>query len=236
VLLSDPSIKALLQDDLVPSWESVHDTAKVTIDFADGKSLKRTIGGNTVIYICRADGAVVDAFPGIYTKQDFLAEAKSALNMIKSGAAHASDDRITRMHADLSKYIPRDGSHAVTKSLVESPIILSANLRGASAPLHDLSKIPRRARAPQPLGPPKIKTPKQSPEQFGQTLVQSDSMNNRYIVRPLVHLMLAKRATPTTPSDCTVPIYQGILGTDLADPYLGLLDAKIPGTRGLIVR
>ncbi|MFT4514961.1 MAG: hypothetical protein ACI89X_002396 [Planctomycetota bacterium] len=236
MLLSDPSIKALLQDDLVPSWESVHETAKVTIDFADGKSLKRTIGGNTVIYICRADGAVLDAFPGVHTKDDFLIEAKSALDALASGHTSTTDARFLRMHSDAVKWLQVGGVHAIGKSAMESPVLLRANIRGANAPLHDLSKDPRNARGPRYLESPKAIFGKQTPEEFGQVLVKSDSMNNRYIVRPHVRAMLGRHKTLPTPSECTELIYKGILGTDLADPYLGMLDAKIPGTLGLTNR
>tara|TARA_R110002096_G_scaffold11251_8_gene41809 strand:- start:2393 stop:3103 length:711 start_codon:yes stop_codon:yes gene_type:complete len=236
VLLSDPAIEKLLREDFVPSWESVHETAQVTIDFADGKSLKRTIGGNTVIYLCRADGAVIDAFPGIYTKHDFLAEAKSAIDMLQSGLAFATDPRIARIHADKVRYLLPNAVTSISKSVLESPVLLQLNVLGGHAPLRDLSKEPRPAQGAQWISRPKVNVRKESPKQYGATLIQSDSANNRVTVRPHVHFLLSKLTKAATPSECKVPIYEGILGTKLDDPYLGLTEAELPGTRGLITR
>lgn len=237
MLLSDPAVKELLTDDLVPSWESVHETAKLTIDFANGKSLKRTIGGNTVIYICRKDGAVLDAFPGVWTPEDFLAEAATAIEVTQASLAMQTDARIKGLHKDVLAWFRPQAGHAISKAAIENPPILRGNFRGDDAPLVDLSKLPNRVGASGYIDRPKVnKSEKLPPSEFGKVLVQSDSRNNRYVVRPLVRLWLAERATIPQPSDCTEAIYTNILGTDLGDPYMGLLEAQIPGTSGLVTR
>jgi hypothetical protein len=78
VLLSDEKVKKLLTEEVVPVWESVRAAPKITIDFGGGKKLERTLKGNTVIYLCTPDGKVIDAFPGVYTPEDFLTQIKPA--------------------------------------------------------------------------------------------------------------------------------------------------------------
>src|SRR5260370_25733465 len=75
VLLSDPDVIRFVNENFIPCWQMVRPVPQITIEFGDGRKLKRTLGGNTVIEICLPDGRVVDAFPGLYTPEDFLSEA-----------------------------------------------------------------------------------------------------------------------------------------------------------------
>ena len=79
MLLSDPKAQQFLQSEVVPSWEMVREAPKVTIDFGHGKKLERTLKGNTVLYLCTPDGKVLDAWPGVYTADDFLRQATNSL-------------------------------------------------------------------------------------------------------------------------------------------------------------
>lgn len=255
MLLSDPTILAILRDDLVPCWESVQDTAKVTISFADGKTLKRTIGGNTIIYLCRPDGGVVDAFPGIYTASDFLAEARAALAKLQQGAAATSAVAIRQYHAAFADQATSKpaANIVLSKSIVESPIrdrlrLGSASPRnnatqattiappvgsGLGSRLHDISKQPRTPEQIRRAYLDRKEQEQLSPEAFGQRLVALDSQNNRQLIRPLVHQMMGKSQV-LTPSEWKLPMFRELLDTDLSKPYLGLVDAIVPGTSGII--
>src|SRR5437763_15826444 len=72
----------------------VRPVPQVTIDFGDGRKLKRTLGGNTVIEICLPDGRVVDAFPGLYTPEDFLSEAGQTLELVRKLGTEPADDAV----------------------------------------------------------------------------------------------------------------------------------------------
>src|SRR5262249_39687742 len=52
--------------------QSVRPVPRVTIDFGDGRTLKRTITGNSAHYVLASDGTVLDALPGLYGPQQFL--------------------------------------------------------------------------------------------------------------------------------------------------------------------
>jgi hypothetical protein len=71
-LYSNKEISDYLRDNFVLHWQSVRPVPRVTIDFGDGRTLKRTITGNSAHYVLASDGTVLDALPGLYGPQQFL--------------------------------------------------------------------------------------------------------------------------------------------------------------------
>jgi hypothetical protein len=129
VLLSDPATAKFISREFVASWECVRPVPKVTIDFGNGKILKRTLQGNTVIYLCLSDGRVIDALPGIYTPQAFKLEAAKALALIHPLEQPAADVDINSAAAAWHKQQVSDAilseKRRITfsKALVESPLL-----------------------------------------------------------------------------------------------------------------
>ena len=73
IFYSNPDIAARLKNDFVLHWKSVRPVPKVTIDFGDGRVLRRTITGNSIHYVLDQHGRLVDGLPGLYAPMDFLA-------------------------------------------------------------------------------------------------------------------------------------------------------------------
>jgi hypothetical protein len=120
VLLSDEKVKNLLGNDVIPVWQSVRQVPKVTIDFGNGKKLERTLKGNTVIYLLNSDGRVVDAYPGVYTPQDFLGEVSRGMAAMKKDDPAA----LTKFHKSRVEYALGAGAEAMaSKARVESPLL-----------------------------------------------------------------------------------------------------------------
>ncbi|MDX1946544.1 MAG: hypothetical protein SFU86_14175 [Pirellulaceae bacterium] len=82
-LYANDEISRVLRRDYVLHWESVRPVPKVTIDFGDGRKLERTLTGNSVHYILTSDGDVVDALPGLYGPQSFLAKISEVASVAK---------------------------------------------------------------------------------------------------------------------------------------------------------
>lgn len=102
-LYGNQEIAEYLRSTYVLHWESVRPAPKVTIDFGDGRKLKRTITGNSVHYVLDSHGLVVDVLPGLYGPQAFLREIKqsSALVARLRGAEQTVvgiDGRIANAH------------------------------------------------------------------------------------------------------------------------------------------
>ena len=238
VLLADQRIRRLLRDEFVPCWQSVHDTAKVRIEFGDGKVMERTLGGNTVIYLCTAGATVIDVFPGVYTPDDFLRESERARRWIARGTT-PTVELLAAWHRQAASGAARGAPNpaSLSKAIVESPLRLGIGATrrgtslGATALLLDASKqaasaasLQRRILPPDPFAG-------RSPEALGLRFVQRDSANNVRLARPAVHAVLAGLGTLVEPDDIKHLVFERVLETSLRDPYFGLAEVAVPGTR-----
>ena len=71
-LYSNAQISHRLRERFVLHWQSVRPVPQVTIDFGDGRVLKRTLTGNSAHYVLSAEGLPLDVLPGLYGPQTFL--------------------------------------------------------------------------------------------------------------------------------------------------------------------
>jgi hypothetical protein len=138
VLLSDDDTTKWLSENFVLSWENVREPAKVTIDFGDGKVLKRTLAGNTAFYLTTSDGAVVDVFPGVYTPQDFkklVTESLEGVAEAEAIDAIARAEYVKSLHtgAFYQAYLA-EANTTMSKMYVESPILDAMRLAGPVPP------------------------------------------------------------------------------------------------------
>jgi hypothetical protein len=78
ILYSNTEIAKYLSENYILHWKSVRPAPKVTIDFGDGRKIERTITGNSIHYVVDSTGQIVDALPGLYSPQGFLAFLKNA--------------------------------------------------------------------------------------------------------------------------------------------------------------
>jgi hypothetical protein len=72
-LYANQEISDYLRDNFVLHWQSVRPVPRVTVDFGDGRTLERTITGNSAHYVLDAAGRPIDALPGLYGPQAFRA-------------------------------------------------------------------------------------------------------------------------------------------------------------------
>ncbi len=250
MLLSEPKLQSFLKNDVVPCWEMVRPVPKVTIDFGDGKKLERTLAGNTVIYVCSSDDQVADAFPGVYTADDFLpqaeAAAKTAMTPVSSWKSwHEGQVKLA---------IDQESRTTMSKAVVETPLVNALGMRPSIAraqqqnapvasPMSDpagaFERISARivdsshealteAQMHEMLRLPKGKV--LTPEEIGDYAVRRDSQNNVRIVRPAVHFFLMSQKDAVTPEQAKPVLFKRLLKVALDDPYLGLANALPPGT------
>src|SRR5690606_2917456 len=72
ILYANESVSKQLRENYVLHWESVRPVPKVTIDFGDGRTLERTLTGNSIHYVLDAQGRVIDGIPGLYGPGAFI--------------------------------------------------------------------------------------------------------------------------------------------------------------------
>jgi hypothetical protein len=78
-LYPNAAIAQLLRERFILHWQSERPVPKVTIDFGNGRTLERTITGNSIHYILAADGRPLEAIPGLYGPQAFLGQLQQSL-------------------------------------------------------------------------------------------------------------------------------------------------------------
>ena len=72
MLFSDESVANVINLQFEPVWVSVRDVPLITIDFGNGKVIRRTLHGNVATYACTSEGFVLDALPGIYEPKTYI--------------------------------------------------------------------------------------------------------------------------------------------------------------------
>jgi hypothetical protein len=241
VLLSDPRTAAFIDDNFVPVWESVRPVPKVTIDFGDGRVLKRTLKGNTVMYVCLPDGRVADLLPGVYTPDAFLTCARESLELVERLGRDERPEIAREWHRKkIGDMLAREtAAVSVSKAVVEAPLLAAM---GALPPpdaapgalqtpferlcgrLDDMSAHPRTASSLRPV------VPGNTAGERGNDAVAADSAINVRFVRPAVHLLLAGENSLPTPDQCRDVVFKKLLHVPIDDPNLGLGDFAPPGT------
>jgi hypothetical protein len=148
-LYPDPAVSTLLRDKFILHWSSERPVPVVTIDFGDGRTLKRTITGNSIHYVLDADARPIDGLPGLYSAEMFVRKLTDALALageLSKLDAMKRDSRLREWHAQAMEKTERSapvrlspaalkmvlakappaalaGQRAMGKSMVELPIL-----------------------------------------------------------------------------------------------------------------
>jgi hypothetical protein len=248
VLLSDAKVSSFLAEHFVLYWSTVRPAPKVTIDFGNGHLLERTLKGNTIFYVVRSDGRVVDAVPGVYLPDAFLSELNQSLELLALSDAevlerHATEAVTLRFQAvgmnsasavaTLSK-APVQGPliRAIEPTTVSKAVLQSPMIAGLEDPhpattetpsIVDVSSLPLTTDELEEAYLP-------GPGTLAERALKADSESSVKVLRPAVHRWFAERSNLPAPADCRSPIYKDILKVDIDDPYLGLKVDGMPGT------
>ncbi len=83
VLYSNAQVASTLRERFILHWKSVRPVPRVTIDYGDGRTLQRTLTGNSIHYILDAEGRPIDALPGLYGPSAFLQSLARAESIAK---------------------------------------------------------------------------------------------------------------------------------------------------------
>ncbi|MFT5686749.1 MAG: hypothetical protein ACI8RZ_007706 [Myxococcota bacterium] len=102
-LYSNPDLAALIAERYVLHWSTERPVPVVTIDFGDGRSMKRTLTGNSAHYILDARGRPIDVLPGMVGPGVFAEQLTEAADLHASLADLSSRKRtvaLTQWHED----------------------------------------------------------------------------------------------------------------------------------------
>lgn len=117
-LYPNADVNQILRNDFILHWQSVRPVPKVTIDFGDGRTLERTLTGNSIHYVLDAKGRPVDGIPGLHGAKAFAGLITRAGALAKKtvpldGAARKSALRV--FHGTRIEAIAAEWSRDLTK-------------------------------------------------------------------------------------------------------------------------
>lgn len=78
ILYPNEAVARMLKERFVLHVSMERPVPRITIDMGDGRTMVRTITGNSVHYVLDARGRVIDAIPGLYAPAQFLVALESA--------------------------------------------------------------------------------------------------------------------------------------------------------------
>jgi hypothetical protein len=205
MLYPDARVSRAMSQGFVLHWRSVRPVPLVTIDFGGGRTLTRTLTGNSAHLVLDACGRPVDALPGMFTPRGFLdalawsrALARATLDL----HGHERVRALARAHAAPPSYTAartapaappaqrggnarEAGQLAATKMMVERPLLDQ---------IDDLSSTVRRDEA------------------FNQT-----------VLHPMVHARFARGLVREDDESFTEWLYDEVFLMPSSDPWLGLV-------------
>ena len=209
-MFSQDRVADFINQSFEPAWQSVRPVPIVRIDFGNGNVLTRTLHGNILTSVCTPDGFVVDALPGIYKEDTYLAQLRALLGMAQSVQSAPVDRRestLREARRAAIEAIKLRASNALlpymTKSVIETPV--KQTIRASA---------PSGAKA-EPF------TSTATPDVANWQALEEDTRLNETTRRYQIHELLAKVGL-VRPDKVTRPIYKDVLHADLDDPYLGL--------------
>jgi hypothetical protein len=146
-LYSNKEISDFLRDNFVLHWQSVRPVPRVTIDFGNGRTLERTLTGNSAHYVLASDGTPLDVLPGLYAPQAFSAWLERMQKLHAEYSASPATERAEKLaafHRERRTEVYRQWTNDVAKlgdeqmKLVDTRLqtaIQSAETTGKDAPL-----------------------------------------------------------------------------------------------------
>ena len=216
-LYPDPRVNSLLREKFVLHWSSERPVPVVTVDFGDGRTMKRTVTGNSIHYVLDADGRPLDALPGLYSAAAFVAKLSNALAL---AAEKPSDARLREWHAAAAAKLEETGptSSYFTEGLAPEVVaVMRAKGAAAAAPPN------ARAAARVAVSKTAVEDPVVRALMNLQGSIAQDTIQNEFNLHRQIHQWFAA-GEPVVRSFETFNerVYAELFLTPRSDPWLGL--------------
>lgn len=116
LLYPNPIVRQALAG-YVLHWSSERPAPHVTIDMGDGRTLERTITGNSIHYVLDASGHVIDAIAGLHAPDDFVRRLEVARGIAeRCGVRDAGRACVATEHQQLLAETQREWTTIVATS------------------------------------------------------------------------------------------------------------------------
>ncbi len=235
------AVRTMLAERFVLHWQAVRAVPIITIDFGDGRSIKRTITGNSLHLVLDARGRPVDVLPGLYGA-GFFARVLQQSETLAKRAVDLDDDQFTY---ELSQFHQQQLSDQETRWSEDWKQLAAESVPNIDAEFDDATwvnlteryqrevaldratSVAVRSKRPAEVAA-LIAVTKSGTEIGAMALIQNlipliglDSVKNEYRLHRQIHQWLAN--DPMTASDVLVTrIYDELFLSPLNDPWYGL--------------
>jgi hypothetical protein len=133
-LYLEPAINRALRERFVLHWQSVRPVPTVTIDFGNGKTLTKTLTGNSTHLVLDQSGRPVDALPGLFSAEVFAQLLARSHAMAMAERRHLPGLHRRELERPvMARRAPRPRSFAAsmiapTKHMVEMPVLRNVSM------------------------------------------------------------------------------------------------------------
>jgi hypothetical protein len=223
-LYPDPRVNSLLREKFILHWSSERPVPVVTVDFGDGRVMKRTVTGNSAHYVLDETGRPLDALPGLYSAPEFVRKLNAALAL---AAEKPSDADLREWHAaaaDRLAAAPPKAGYGLSDGFAPE-VIAVMRAKGAAgagaAPPPDARAAGRIAVSKSFVEDPVVRALANL-----QTSIAQDTIQNEYTLHRQVHDWFAV-GEPAVRNFETFNerVYAELFLTPRSDPWLGLAPA-----------
>ena len=121
VLYADRDVSQFLREKFVLHWQSVRPVPVITIDMGDGRTIKRTITGNSAHYVLDTNGRVIDCIPGLYgaaTFERLVSDAHEVAQLVAGMEEKAFTARMQAWHTQRAAAVDKRWSE-IAKPQIE---------------------------------------------------------------------------------------------------------------------
>ncbi|MCB9919336.1 MAG: hypothetical protein H6832_13115 [Planctomycetes bacterium] len=227
MLFSDKNLAAYMSENFECAWQELRPVPQASIDFGNGRVLKRTLSGNVATWICMpttssasTSGAsdpanrVIDVIPALFTIEHYQA---------RLAAAHELHGKVCDL--DDATTVLADWHRQRAGQIRNKPLL---------GPAGDPHRKKQATIALRTHGIPFLAKTMVESSVKRSFLVEDDAYNHA-VRSPQAHALLAVPREPEAPNEVaslTPKLFKTVLGVDLDDPYLGLAPYVLGGEIG----
>ena len=213
-LYPDPRVNTPLREKFIMHWSSERPVPVVTVDFGDGRTMKRTVTGNSIHYVLDEHGRPLDALPGLYSAAEFIKRLNESLAL---AAEKPSDSRLREWHATAVANADAGPPPAMVQEAFAPEVVAVARAKAAAGPnariagLRTMSKV-------------RVEDPLLRVLATLQSSVGQETIQNEYNLHRQIHQWFATGQPIVRDFESlNQRVYSELFLTPRSDPWLGLV-------------
>ena len=226
-LYPHPKVSAELREHFVLHWHSVRPVPVVRVDFGNGRTLTRTITGNSAHLVLDSRGRPVDAIPGLHAPHAFLEALRFARTLTTLSEAELREAHARRRAVQLETWaravgLRRERDPLVLERATTNWSQLAGPIELASSPPLIARKLPT-AREAGALAMTKLRVELpilNALDSLNDVLAQ-DTARNRHVLHRKVHEHFEQGAVGDW-RELSDWVYESVFLMPPSDPWLGL--------------